>query len=70
MNTLIFHSAPIAANIYAIDSNGGKISLHVGTAGGDSISLIFSPGEAEAVADTLEYAVFKLRALKNNEAAA
>lgn len=70
MNTLIFHSAPIAADIHALASNGGKISLHIGTAGGDSISLIFSPDEAEAVAYTLEYAAYKLRVLKNNEAAA
>ena len=63
MNTLIFHSAPIAADIHALASNGGKISLHIGTAGGDSISLIFSPDDVGAVADTLEYAVFKLRAL-------
>ena len=70
MNTLIFHSAPIAADIHALASNGGQTALHIETGAQDSISLIFSPSEAEAVADVLEYAVFKLRVLKNSKVAA
>ena len=70
MNTLIFHSAPMSCSANEIATKPGKIVLYIGTRAQDSISLIFSPDEAEAVADVLEYAVFKLRALKNDEVAA
>jgi len=70
MNTLIIHSAPTSSAVHELASNGGKTSLHIGTANQDSISLIFAPSEAKAVANVLLDAVIKLLALARASAVA
>ena len=70
MNTIILHSAPLSCSVNELCVDPHKIGLQISTTKQDSVSFIFSASEAEAVADVLSHAVFKLRALKNNKVAA